>query len=119
MLAHSVSYAGVNWRRDWHHPSDVNAERGRQAAFHTSNQPPLGSLFDIYHHHPVPLSNQFLPNPVQAFLLYRAHHPLVHPLQEELSHLLQSNQHIKCAGFLFHLYLDDIFNTFWDSPICS
>ena len=41
MLAHGVSYAGVNWRRDWHHPSDVNAERGRQAAFHTSNQPPL------------------------------------------------------------------------------
>lgn len=32
-----------------------------------------------------------------AFLLYRAHHPLVHPLQEELSHLLQSNQHITCA----------------------
>jgi len=32
-----------------------------------------------------------------AFLLYRAHHPLVHPLQDELGHLLQSNQHISCA----------------------
>jgi len=32
-----------------------------------------------------------------AFLLYRAHHPLVHPLQEELTHLLQSNEHITCA----------------------
>jgi len=32
-----------------------------------------------------------------AFLLYRAHHPLVHPLQDELTNLLQSNQHITCA----------------------
>jgi len=32
-----------------------------------------------------------------AFLLYRAHHPLVHPLQDELNHLLNSNQHITCA----------------------
>ena len=38
---------------------------------------------------------------MQAFLLYRAHHPLLHPLQQELAHLLQSNQHINCAGILF------------------
>merc|ERR1719209_206651 len=33
----------------------------------------------------------------QALLIYRATNPLVHPLQDELAHLLQSNQHITCA----------------------
>jgi len=32
-----------------------------------------------------------------AFLLYRAHHPRLHPLRDELHKLIESNRHITCA----------------------
>ena len=84
---------GVLWRRHGHHPPHVDAQGGCPRPGHTGNIPRIPSsscpklkLYPLYLN--------------QALLIYRATNPLVHPLHQELLHLVESNEHISCTGRL-------------------
>ena len=116
--SHLKLFPGVHRRRHRHHPTHVNAQRVCPRFLHTSNDFPLciyvvANLLTLVSpprdwscqsfsvlgpslSYP-PLSHNVH---LQAFLLYRAHHPRLHPLRDELHKLIESNRYITCAGFL-------------------